>query len=433
MEWTNKTIGDIAFVTKLAGFEHTKYIQGNCIHERKDDSFIPLFIGKTVRDGRIDKNFDWYIPKSIADQLPRSFLKRKCLVLPYVGTIGDLAVFDASYDALLGSNIAKIELNPNCGYSEEFIYYYLKSPRGQTVLLKDEQGGIQKNITMEAIRNVLLPDVDENNQRKIVSVLSALDDKIALNKKMNQKLEAMAKRLYDYWFVQYDFPDKNGHPYKTTGGPMTYNPTLKRDIPAGWEVKKVSDYADLITKGTTPSTLGFDFQDTGINFVKVECIENGQILQENLMHISEEANIAMKRSQLRSNDILVTIAGRLGSTAIVSDNILPANTNQAVALIRLKKEYGHLVNYIYRVISSSSMQKRLQGSNAQSIQKNLTLPILGDIEFVQDFNCEIIKRFNEITKPIFLEQQENIQEISRLTKLRDKLLPLLMNGQVEVK
>ena len=277
---------------------------------------------------------------------------------------------------------------------------------------------------------ILLPTIKE--QEKIGNLFSFIDRKIALNKKMNQKLEAMAKRLYDYWFVQYDFPDKNGHPYKTTGGPMTYNPTLKREIPEGWEVKKVSDYADLITKGTTPSTLGFDFQDVGINFVKVECIENGQIRQENLMHISEEAHDAMKRSQLHGNDILVTIAGRLGSAAIVSEHILPANTNQAVALIRMKKEYGHLVNYIYRVISSSSMQKRLQGSNAQSIQKNLTLPILGDIEFVQDSNCEIIKRFNEITKPIFLRQQENIQEISRLTALRDKLLPLLMNGQVMV-
>lgn len=292
-------------------------------------------------------------------------------------------------------------------------------------------GSARDNLSQEGIRSLELNIHSLAEQKKIAAVLSALDDKIALNKKMNQKLEAMAKRLYDYWFVQFDFPDENGRPYKTSGGPMTYNPTLKREMPTGWEVKKVSDYVDLITKGTTPSTLGFDFQDTGINFVKVECIENGQILQENLMHISEEANVAMKRSQLRSNDILVTIAGRLGSAAIVSDNILPANTNQAVALIRLKKEYGHLVNYIYRVISSSSMQKRLQGSNAQSIQKNLTLPILGDIEFVQDSNCEIIKRFNEITKPIFLRQQENIQEITRLTALRDKLLPLLMNGQVD--
>lgn len=348
-----------------------------------------------------------------------------------IGLLGSTAIIPESGKYIQSQDVAKIICKED-KIDHDFAYYLIPSKCVKEQLSAAAQQTKIRHTSPDAIKNckVFVPSLPE--QKKIAAVLSALDNKIALNKKMNQKLEAMAKRLYDYWFVQFDFPDENGRPYKTTGGPMVYNPTLKREIPVGWEVKKVSDYVDLITKGTTPSTLGFDFQDTGINFVKVECIENGQILQENLMHISEEANVAMKRSQLRSNDILVTIAGRLGSAAIVSDNILPANTNQAVALIRLKKEYGHLVNYIYRVISSSSMQKRLQGSNAQSIQKNLTLPILGDIEFVQDSNCEIIKRFNEITKPIFLRQQENIQEITRLTALRDKLLPLLMNGQVVV-
>ena len=161
-----------------------------------------------------------------------------------------------------------------------WLYYYLQSPLVQAKIDALMAGAVQKFVPLGFLRDLDIPEYTENS-KKVVQVLSALDDKIALNKKMNQKLEAMAKRLYDYWFVQYDFPDKNDHPYKTTGGPMTYNPTLKREIPAGWEVKKVFDYADLITKGTTPSTLGFDFQDVGINFVKVECIENGQILQEN--------------------------------------------------------------------------------------------------------------------------------------------------------
>jgi len=359
----------------------------------------------------------------------RSQVHQWDILFSMIGTVGNVYIETSEKIDYAIKNMGVF----SCQNKEKayWLYYYLQSPLVQAKIDALMAGAVQKFVPLGFLRDLDIPEYTENS-KKVVQVLSALDDKIALNKKMNQKLEAMAKRLYDYWFVQYDFPDKNGHPYKTTGGPMTYNETLKREIPEGWEVKKVSDYADLITKGTTPSTLGFDFQDTGINFVKVECIENGQILQENLMHISEEANVAMKRSQLRSNDILVTIAGRLGSAAIVSEHILPANTNQAVALIRMKKEYGHLVNYIYRVISSSSMQKRLQGSNAQSIQKNLTLPILGDIEFVQDSNCEIIKRFNEITKPIFLRQQENIQEITRLTALRDKLLPLLMNGQVVV-
>ncbi len=384
---------------------------------------VPFF-----KIGTFGGQADVFITKEKFDEYKNaySYPKKGDVLISAAGTIGRTVVFDGKDAYFQDSNIVWIE-NDESKVLNEYLFYCYKNIHWTTSV-----GSTILRLYNDDIRNtdIIVPPLSD--QKKIASVLSALDDKIALNKKMNQKLEAMAKRLYDYWFVQYDFPDKNGHPYKTTGGPMTYNPTLKREIPEGWEVKKVSDYADLITKGTTPSTLGFDFQDVGINFVKVECIENGQIRQENLMHISEEAHDAMKRSQLHGNDILVTIAGRLGSAAIVSEHILPANTNQAVALIRMKKEYGHLVNYIYRVISSSSMQKRLQGSNAQSIQKNLTLPILGDIEFVQDSNCEIIKRFNEITKPIFLRQQENIQEISRLTALRDKLLPLLMNGQVMV-
>ena len=429
MEWTDKTIGDIAFVTKLAGFEHTKYIQGNCTHERKDGSFIPLFIGKTVRDGRIDKNFDWYIPKSIADQLPRSFLKRKCLVLPYVGTIGDLAVFDASYDALLGSNIAKIELNPNCGYSEEFIYYYLKSPRGQTVLLKDEQGGIQKNITMEAIRNVLLPDVDENNQRKIVSVLSALYDKIALNKKMNQKLEAMAKRLYDYWFVQYDFPDKNGRPYKTTGGKMEYNPTLKREIPVGWEVVDINELCQVVDclHSKKPD---FCYEDENSYLLALE-----NITKEGYIDLSDKYYISKKdfaewtsRICVKENDFLFTNAGRAGDMGMVPEGVLCA-IGRNITAVRPEK-----INpwYLRCFFKSLYMQEQIlnnldQGSffmsfNVRSIKK---LQVLMPSE-------PLMKKFISFVEPHLKRIEKNNKEISRLTKLRDKLLPLLMNGQVKV-
>lgn len=417
MEWTNKTIGDIAFVTKLAGFEHTKYIQGNCIHERKDDSFIPLFIGKTVRDGRIDKNFDWYIPKSIADQLPRSFLKRKCLVLPYVGTIGDLAVFDASYDALLGSNIAKIELNPNCGYSEEFIYYYLKSPRGQTVLLKDEQGGIQKNITMEAIRNVLLPDVDEDNQKKIVSVLSALDDKIALNKKMNQKLEAIAKRLYDYWFVQYDFPDKNGHPYKTTGGKMEYNPTLKREIPAGWDDGVLSDIAN-ITMGQSPDGSSYNEDGEGMIFYQGST-DFGMRFPTVRQYTTAPTRFAKK------GDILMSVRAPVGAVNI-------ANTDCCIGrgLSALNSKLGSLSHlyFLIDVFKKTFENKNTVGTTFGSITKEelYALPVV-----IPDKS--VIEQFEKMAKPIFDRQMKLGEESNRLAKLRDKLLPLLMNGQVEMK
>ena len=188
-------IGKIANITKLAGFEHTEYIQGNCSHTKVNNEYIPLFIGRTVRDGQIDFDFDWYIPLSLSESLPRSQLRTKCIVLPYVGSVGDLAIYDGTYLAHLGSNIAKIELNDDCGYTTEFVYYFLKSPYGQKKLLRDIQGGVQKNITMESIRNVELPTISLEEQKRIVSVLEHFDRQIKRNNDMVQKLQCFKPAL----------------------------------------------------------------------------------------------------------------------------------------------------------------------------------------------------------------------------------------------
>ena len=313
----------------------------------------------------------------------------------------------------------------------DFYYYWLTSPIGQFSLKTIVTGSAQPKFNKTNFREMKVPVPDLPTQRKIAAVLSALDNKIALNRRINTKLEQMAKRLYDYWFVQFDFPNEEGKPYKSSGGNMVDNAILKRKIPEGWEVKKVADFMQLVTKGTTPSTAGFSFTDEGVNFIKVECIENGNVLMENVMHISNEANEALKRSQLQENDILVTIAGRLGSPAVVTKRILPANTNQAVGFIRLKKEYNDLTNYIFSVISSDEMQKRVQFLNAQSIQKNLTLPDLENITFVYD--SKIVAQYCERVKAIYSKIDNNVSEITALTALRDRLLPMLMNGQVTVK
>ena len=194
-------ISNIANITKLAGFEHTKYIQGNCIHTKQDANYIPLFIGRTVKDGIIDTKFDWYIPLSLSEALPRSQLRKKCIVLPYVGSVGDLAIYDGSYPAHLGSNIAKIEEIDETKYLIEFIYFYLKSPIGQKKLLRDIQGGVQKNITMEAIRNIELPNIALREQRKIVSILSPIDGQIKRNNDMVHKLQVLSHAIFNLFFA----------------------------------------------------------------------------------------------------------------------------------------------------------------------------------------------------------------------------------------
>ena len=417
-------LGDISFITKLAGFEHTKYIQGNNTHEKISEDDVPLFIGKTVQNGKIDKNFDWYIPKELSNQLERSKLNKKCLVLPYVGSVGDLAIFDASYDAHLGSNIAKIELAENCGYSEEFIYYFLKSDYGQKILLRDIQGAIQKNITMKAIREVSLPDISIQEQNNIVSILKSLDDKIQTNNQINQELEAMAKTLYDYWFVQFDFPDQNGNPYKSSGGKMVYNQELKREIPEGWGVEKIEDIAQTGSGGTPKSTNSSYYTDG-----EVPWINSGElsrtVITSTSNFITEEGLKNSNAKLFPSGTILVAMYG--ATAGKVSFLAFEASTNQAICAIMLSDV--RMRYYLKNVIED--LYQYLVNLSTGSARDNLSQDMIKNIKVVIPSN-EILDRYyyfsNNIIKELTKKQQENEQ----LIQLRDWLLPMLMNGQVKV-
>lgn len=176
------------FVTKLAGFEHSKYIQFNQTKKPIKNSDIPLVQGCNIRNGFFTEEYEWYISKDISDSLMRSKLTKKCILVPYVGSnLGEVGVFYHPYDCHLASNIAKIELIDDY-FDLEFLKYYLQSPVGQKYLFQSKQGSAQPNITMEAIRNTLVFDYNLDYQRKIALFFKKIDDKILLNNKINDNL-----------------------------------------------------------------------------------------------------------------------------------------------------------------------------------------------------------------------------------------------------
>ena len=422
-------LGDISFITKLAGFEHTKYIQGNNTHEKISADDVPLFIGKTVQNGKIDKNFDWYIPKELSNQLERSKLNKKCLVLPYVGSVGDLAIFDASYDAHLGSNIAKIELAENCGYSEEFIYYFLKSDYGQKILLRDIQGAIQKNITMKAIREVSLPDISIQEQNNIVSILKALDDKIQINNQINQELEAMAKTLYDYWFVQFDFPDQNGKPYKSSGGKMVYNPELKREIPEGWGVEKLGELIEL-ERGVTyaKSDIVEKTTNDAIGVLRATNITGNVMDLNDLVYLTKDK--INNKQILKQNETLIVMSSgskeHLGKNAInYYEEVIGFG---AFCSKIVPKKYS---TYINTFLQSSEFKGYLLKQSMGTNINNLTNSDILDCRIILP-NEEILDKFENMVEKNFKLISNNYIQNQQLTQLRDWLLPMLMNGQVKV-
>lgn len=169
--WHVCYIDDIAFVTKLAGFEYTNYIADNMVPEG-----IPLIKGKNVQNGHMVLTFESFISEETSKMLPRSQAYKKCLLTPYVGTIGNIAIFDGSFKAHLGSNVGKIELiyNDNQFVLEEYVLYYLRSSIGHKQLTKFQKATAQESISIDAIRNVIIPIPPIAEQKRIVAKLEEL-------------------------------------------------------------------------------------------------------------------------------------------------------------------------------------------------------------------------------------------------------------------
>nr|WP_252199620.1 restriction endonuclease subunit S [Coprococcus eutactus] len=171
--WEWCYVGNVAFVTKLAGFEYTKYIAPNL-----KTKGIPLFKGKNVQNGKLVCDFESYIPNDISDELFRSQITKKCLLTPYVGTIGNIAIFDGSFKAHLGSNVGKIEIlnpreDPPC-ILEEYLLLYLRSSAGYEQLTKHKKATAQESISIDAIRNVLVPVPPVAEQQRVVSKIDGI-------------------------------------------------------------------------------------------------------------------------------------------------------------------------------------------------------------------------------------------------------------------
>jgi type I restriction enzyme S subunit len=148
----------------------------------------------------------------------------------------------------------------------------------------------------------------------------------------------------------------------------------------GWVNKRLGEVCEVITKGTTPTSLGFKFTDHGVNFIKVESLtETGQIIPNKVAYISEECHESLKRSQLKANDILFSIAGALGRIGIVNKEIIPANTNQALAIVRLAKDSGILVSFLAKYFTSNLITEEIEKLKGGAAQQNLSLGQLNNL------------------------------------------------------
>ena len=268
---------------------------------------------------------------------------------------------------------------------------------------------------------ILLPSLEE--QEYIGNIFSTIDRKIALNRSINHNLEAMAKQLYDYWFVQFDFPDENGRPYKSSGGKMVWNEKLKREIPEGWFGENICRIANVLSGGT-PSKKEAAYWNNGIIPFFAPTDYSGNIFQISTEdHITDKGLEHCASSLFETGVIIITARGSIGKLVVVGT---PMAMNQSCYAIQSKKEE---FEYLYFLTLQLIESLRTKGNG--SVFKSI---IVSDIE--NSWLCigcdEVVNAFSKKVKPIFECIKENTLEIAAFTKLRDSLLPLLMNGQVSV-
>lgn len=361
----------------------------------------------------------WVTPKDLSDQNQKYIsegerkITRKALSKTKLLPKGTVLLSSRAPIGLL--SISLTELVTNQGFknivvdekllNNEFLYYNLKLRKNELNNLGT--GTTFKELSKSTLEKFKINIPDLHTQKAIAKVLSDLDAKIELNNKINRELEAMAKTLYDYWFVQFDFPDANGRPYKSSGGKMVYNAELKREIPEGWEVKKLGD---IIKKYADKSTH----------------IESKNILNEGSYPVITQDNGDLISGFTNENnpieDVPLIVFGDHSCTLRYID--FPFFRGADGTQIMYFEE--DLTIYVYLFLQMIITQ----------------IPGYGKYErhykYLKEFNiiipkAKFLSEFQKIVEPIFNKISKSRLQNQHLTTLRDWLLPMLMNGQITVK
>lgn len=337
-------------------------------------------------------------------------------------TTGRMNWSDQEY--AIGRGLAAISHKSGSEYNH-FLRYLLENNLNS--LLNNTNGSTFPNLTSDLLAGFIITIPDLGGQKKISAVLKSVDTKIAINNRINAELEDMAKTLYDYWFVQFNFPDANGKPYKTSGGKMVYNPTLKRKIPEGWQVKKLAKITSLIRRGISPK-----YTETGgFSVLNQKCIRDQKISFEDSRRHQLELSDEDERL-LRLFDVVInsTGVGTLGRVAYVKRLLETKTTvDSHVTIVRANDA---LVSPQYLAWEMMRYQPLIEAAaNGSTGQVELNKSFLEDIDIIVPEDL-ITQKFIEFIEPIVPVLAKRESENEYLVSLRNWLLPMLMNGQVTV-
>lgn len=366
------------------------------------DSFEKKYISRSER----------YLSRLGSDRLKDKIISSDSIMVTCIGSaMGKVA--KNSLPSVTNQQINSIIVNEN--FDSDYIYYLFKN--NYAVFRNAASGStaipILNKTDFDNLRFKV--ELNLNEQRKMVSILSTIDDKIEINNQINQELEAMAKTLYDYWFVQFDFPDQNGKPYKSSGGKMVYNQELKREIPEGWGVENLFNVAE-VQYGYPFSTDYFNSTGEGVPVIRIRDILGNDTTNYSTEEVEDKYKINV-------GDVLIGMDGNFHMNYWIKENCY---LNQRVVKVNSDKLPNMVLKYQiepFIKLREKSVSRTTVGHLSDKDLKAINVILPKD-----KYLSSIFEKFESILENIIINQQQN----QELTQLRDWLLPMLMNGQVKV-
>lgn len=403
-----------------------------------EDEGIPFLRSLNIKPFKIISDDMKYVSAEFSNSLSKSILHKGDVVIVRTGIPGTCCVVPAEYDGCNCSDVVIVHPNTelvNPHYLAAYINFW-----GQRQIQNNKVGAIQQHFNVHSAEEMLifLPDITE--QEKIAKTIVALNGKIENNTSVCAKLESMAKTLYDYWFTQFDFPDENGKPYRSSGGEMVWNDQLKREIPKGWSCSVISNHIGASKGGDWGKEA-----PEGNHKKEVVCVRGADFPSINgSKSLNAPVRYILSKNAgktLLAGDIIVEISGgsptqSTGRICYINDytlkrfdkEIITSNFCKAFSTKKASEQYW--LYLLWKTLYDAGVLFGFEGKTTGI--KNLLFD-----DFCVQYRIvapdeTVLQKFHEIVSPIFDKIQQYNIENDELAKLRDWLLPMLMNGQATV-
>ena len=419
-EWKTVKLGDVADVLSGYAFKTKDFIEEG----------VPVVKIKNIIPPNIDINDTQYVSNEMYEEKIKYALNYNDILISMTGSnvnqiasaVGKIGRVKLKYTKLLlNQRVGKLFVKDNSKCNYDYLYYYLIQPEIRYNLAANAGGSAnQANISPADIKNIdiKLPSLEE--QEKIVNILSCLDDKIELNNEMNKTLEEMAQSIFKRWFVDFEFPNEDGEPYKSSGGEMVESELGM--IPKGWEVSSIYDLAEYINGTSFKSK---EYGESGLAIIKIAELKNG-ITESTKFFVGNKD----EKFYLKNRDILFSWSGNPDTSIDTfiwykGDAIL----NQHIFKVIPKDNIGYcfiylMLKYFKKTFTEIARNKQTTGLG------HVTVKDLKELKLAIDYNK--IMALNIIALPLIEKKIENYYNIEKLTIIKNVILPKLMNGEIKL-